>query len=132
MGVLDDPGVRRRIADFHVRLRGIQHTANRTLTALSRGQTPGPESSISKLVMAPLAQELASFAVELQGMAGADLDAGFGFQEAYLSSPGFRLAGGSDEIMRNILSERVLGLPAEPRADKGMPFKDIPTCPAKA
>ena len=85
-----------------------------------------------ELGMTAVSLPTASFAVELQGMAGVDLDAGFGFQEAYLSSPGFRLAGGTDEIMRNILSERVLGLPAEPRADKGMAFKDIPTGPAKS
>jgi alkylation response protein AidB-like acyl-CoA dehydrogenase len=124
---LEDAGVRQRIADFYVRLRGIQHTSNRTLTALSRGQTPGPEASIGKLVLAPLGQQLASFAVELQGQAGADMDPEFGFQEAYLSSPGFRIAGGTDEIMRNIIAERVLRLPAELRADKGMAFKDIAT-----
>jgi acyl-CoA dehydrogenase len=123
---LEDSWVRHRIAEFHVRLRGVEHTANRTLTALSRGTTPGPESSIGKLVTAPLGQELAGFAVELQGMAGAAMDDA-GFQDAYLASPGIRLAGGTDEIMRNILAERVLRLPPEPRADKDMAFRDIPT-----
>jgi acyl-CoA dehydrogenase len=49
------------------------------------------------------------------------------FQQSVLFSPGVRLAGGTDEVMRNILAEQVLGLPQEPRADKGMAFQDIPT-----
>ncbi len=49
------------------------------------------------------------------------------FQQALLSSPALRIAGGTDEILRNIIAERVLGLPADIRADKDMAFKDIPT-----
>ncbi len=123
---LESDDVRQRIADFHVRLRGVEHCANRTLTALSKGSTPGPEASIGKLVMAPLGQQLASFAVDLQGLAGGALDEDFDFQRAFLGSPAMRLAGGTDEILRNILAERVLRLPPEPRADKGMAFQDIP------
>jgi alkylation response protein AidB-like acyl-CoA dehydrogenase len=124
---LEDPSVRQRIAEFHVRLRGVQHAGARMLTALSRGQTPGPEASIGKLVLGPLGQEIASFGVELQSMAGGDCDPTFGFQDAYLTAPGMRIAGGTDEIMRNILAERVLRLPPEPRMDKDVPFREIPT-----
>ena len=124
---LEDPAVRQRIAEFHVRLRGVQHTGARLVTALSRGQTPGPEASIGKLVLGPLGQEMASFGVELQSMAGGDCDPTFGYQDAYLSAPGMRIAGGTDEIMRNILAERVLRLPPEPRMDKDVPFREIPT-----
>ncbi|MBW2698305.1 MAG: acyl-CoA dehydrogenase, partial [Deltaproteobacteria bacterium] len=80
-----------------------------------------------------VAQEMASFAIELQGAAGAlDRDAaaqGGDWQGRYLAIPGLRIAGGTDEILRNIISERVLGLPPESRADKGIAFKDIPTGP---
>ena len=129
---LDDTAVRQRLADFYVRGQGLRYTGYRTLTALSRGQTPGPENSISKLIGASLGQEMAALACELQGCAGALNDqtgspAGGFFQEQWLSAPGMRIAGGTDEIMRNIIAERVLKLPGEIRADKGVAFQDIPT-----
>ncbi len=123
---IEDGAVRQQIADFYIRSSGLKYTGYRTLTALSKGTTPGPESSIGKLVGAPLNQELASFAIELQGFAGsAQGDA----QDAYLGSPGLRIAGGTDEILRNILAERVLRLPPEPRLDKDTAFRDVPTGP---
>jgi alkylation response protein AidB-like acyl-CoA dehydrogenase len=123
---LEDSAVRQKIADFYIRSSGLKYTGYRTLTALSKGTTPGPESSIGKLVGAPLGQEVAAFAIELQGLAGGALGAA---QEAYLGSPGLRIAGGTDEIMRNILAERVLRLPPEPRLDKDTAFRDVPTGP---
>jgi alkylation response protein AidB-like acyl-CoA dehydrogenase len=129
---LEDPSVRQRIAEFYVALKGLEYTSYRTLTALSRGQTPGPENSIGKMVGAPLRQRMASFAIELQGPAGATLDdeatpqAGV-FQHGWLGAPGLRIAGGTDEILHNIVAERVLGLPGEPRVDKDLAFQDVPT-----
>ena len=98
---------------------------------MSQGQTPGPEASIGKLVAAVMGQEMGEFGMELQGAAGVlsgdDSLADPVWQNTYMSMPGLRLAGGTDEILRNIISERVLGMPGEPRIDKGVPFKDIPT-----
>jgi acyl-CoA dehydrogenase len=128
---IDDAGVRHRIADYYIRANGLKYTNYRTLTALSRGQTPGPEGSIFKLVMAPLNQEIASFGVELQGQAGSLMDESYACQLAYLGTPGLRIAAGTDEILRNIIAERVLQLPGEPRVDKGIPFKDVPTGPPR-
>jgi hypothetical protein len=59
-------------------------------------------------------------------MAGGEMDPKHCFQQGYLKSPSLRLAGGTDEILRNVLAERVLRLPKEPRADAGIPFQDLP------
>ena len=104
------------------------------MTALSRGDTPGPESSINKLVLASKLQDISAFGLDLLGMAGPDASTAMPlegiFEEALLYSPALRIAGGTDEVMRNIIAERVLGLPADIRADKGMPFNKVPTSTA--
>jgi len=132
---LEDSTTRQRIAAYYTRFRAIKLTGNRSLSALSQGKTPGPEASLGKLVGAALAQDMAAFAMELQGTTGGLNDRthtpqGAEWQERYLGMPGLRIAGGTDEILRNIISERVLGLPPEARADKGIPFNEIPTGPA--
>jgi alkylation response protein AidB-like acyl-CoA dehydrogenase len=128
---IEDGGVRRKIADFAVRRNGLKFTGQRGLSALSQGQTPGPEASIGKLVGAIMGLEMGAFGMELQGAAGVlsgdDSLADPAWQQTYMAMPGLRLAGGTDEILRNIISERVLGMPGEPRMDKGKPFKDIPS-----
>lgn len=129
---IEDSAVRQRLADFYIKSKGLQYTGYRTLTALSQGQTPGPEGSIGKAVGAPLAQQMAAFALELQGALGALHDEASVpqdglWQEAYLASPGLRIAGGTDEILKNIIAERVLRLPPEVRVDKDRPFRDIPS-----
>jgi alkylation response protein AidB-like acyl-CoA dehydrogenase len=128
--------VRQTLADFYIRSKGLQYTGYRTLSALSRGATPGPEGSIGKAVGAPLGQEMASFAMELQGVMSAVNDESASpqeglWQEMYLGTPGIRIAGGTDEILKNIIAERVLRLPPEQRVDKDRPFRDIPTGSAK-
>jgi alkylation response protein AidB-like acyl-CoA dehydrogenase len=131
---IENSGVRQRLAELWIRSRGLQYTGYRTLTALSRGKTPGPEASIGKLVGARLGQELSAFALDLEGMAGGmmagEAPGETSFQEAYLGAPGMRIAGGTDEILRNIIAERVLRLPPEPRVDKTIAFKDVPSGPA--
>ncbi len=127
-----DPAVRAKLADWYCQESGLKYTSWRTLSALSRGETPGPENSIGKLVGAPKAQDMASFAIDLQEMAGAIRDpklseAAAMYQETYMAIPGLRIAGGTDEIMANIIAERVLGLPQDVRVDKGIPFSEVPT-----
>ncbi|MBW2290954.1 MAG: acyl-CoA dehydrogenase family protein [Deltaproteobacteria bacterium] len=128
---IEDGGVRRAIADFAVKRSGLKYTGQRGLSALSQGQTPGPEASIGKLIAAVMGQEMGAFGMELQGSAGVlsgkDSLLDPVWQNTYLAMPGLRLAGGTDEILRNIIAERVLGMPGEPRMDKGKAFKDIPT-----
>ena len=129
---LEDRAIRAKLADWYVQESGLKYTGYRSMTALSRGAIPGPENSIGKLVGAPKNQEMAAFCIDLLEEHGAMWDpnvseaAGL-YQLAYMSSPGLRIAGGTDEIMANIIAERVLGLPQDMRADKGLPFNKVPT-----
>jgi alkylation response protein AidB-like acyl-CoA dehydrogenase len=125
----DDGSFRAAFADWYVRTRGVQLTRYRTLTAMSRGQQPGPEAAIGKLVTAAELQEMSRRLVEAQGPYGLIDDEAAAIFEGtvhhdLLHAAGIRIAGGTDEILRNILAERVLGLPAEPRADKDVPFSE--------
>lgn len=129
---LSDAALRARIADWYVQEAGLKYTGYRSLTALSRGALPGPENSIGKLVGAPKMQAMASYLMDLLGASGAIADENLAvkagiIQRAYMGAPGLRIAGGTDEIMANIIAERVLGLPQEPRLDKGIPFNEVPT-----
>jgi alkylation response protein AidB-like acyl-CoA dehydrogenase len=129
---LADAGVRERLADWYVKRQGLRWTRFRVMTALSRGETPGPENSIGKLVAAAQAQDMAAFAMDLMDMGGMVSDPELvpmraAFQDAVLSTPGSRIAAGTDEILKNIIAERVLGLPADIRVDKDQAFKDLPT-----
>jgi alkylation response protein AidB-like acyl-CoA dehydrogenase len=137
MRAIDDSRVRSRLASFAIRDSGLRFTAFRSISALSRGEQPGPENSIGKLVWASMMQEVARFALDLQGEAGLLNDGAVApargeFQVMLMRSCGMRIAGGSDEVMRNIIAERVLGLPADIRADKNVPFDQIPTAGPEA
>ncbi len=129
---IQDRAVRERIAEWYAQSAGLTYTRFRTITALSRGETPGPENSIGKVVTASMQQGIAGFGMDLLGMAGAVMDESLApmhalFQDALLSSPGMRIAGGTDEILRNIIAERVLGLPGDVRVDKDRPFNQLPS-----
>ncbi len=129
---LKDQGFRDKLADWYVQSEGLKFTRFRTMTALSRGQTPGPESSIGKIISANQLQELANTAVEMEDQYGILVDpdqapAEAAFQQSLMWAPGLRIAGGTDEILKNIIAERVLGLPGDVRVDKDVAFKDMPT-----
>ncbi len=120
LGCADDPLVRQRLADAYVRTQVARYTNQRAMAKVRAGQLPGPEMSIGKLALTQNFQVVADM---LAAMLGPRLVAETGewgtyaWAELVLGVPGFRIAGGTDEVMRNIVGERVLGLPEEPRAD---------------
>lgn len=129
---IENKAVREQVADFYVRSQGIKNIQFRTLTALSKGQSPGPEASIAKYVNANKYQQISALGMDLQGMAGIITDPDIVgdnvmFQNGYMQSPGMRIAGGTDEIMLNIIAERVLSLPQDIRVDKKIAFNQLPT-----
>jgi alkylation response protein AidB-like acyl-CoA dehydrogenase len=128
---IDDRNVRSKLANWAVKASGLKYTSFRAMSALSRGERPGPENSIGKLVAGSMIQDVAMYALDLQGAAGVlsgeQAELAGKFQAMLLRAPGTRVEGGTDEIMRNIIAERVLGLPGDIRVDKDMPFNQIPT-----
>ncbi len=129
---IDDRATRSKLASWAVKASGLKYTSYRAISALSKGERPGPENSIGKLVAGIMMQDIATYAMDLEGASGMLTDpdvaeAGGQFQAMLLSSPSIRIAGGTDEILRNIIAERVLGLPGDIRVDKDVPFNKIPT-----
>ncbi len=126
---LENKAVRDRIATWHCEQSGLHFTKLRVQSALSRGETPGPENSITKIVSANKLQGIGSYGMDLMDMGGILVDQegqDDSFYGAWLSAPGLRIAGGTDEILRNIIAERVLGMPGDMRVDKAIPFTEVP------
>lgn len=128
----EDPAFAAQLASFYAEAEGFRIFGLRMLSKLSRGEMPGPEAAVGKLVWSRHVQDLSSAAVDLIDAYGLIDDPELAplkavFQARLMWSPGLRIGGGTDEILRNIIAERVLGLPADIRADKGVAFRDIPT-----
>ena len=127
LGISDDPVVRQQLADVYIRARLHAATVAKVARATASGDKPGPAGSLGKLIASDNLVRIGNAAA---GMLGSALvaDTGewgeFAWSEHVLGAPGYRLAGGTDEIQRNIIAERVLGLPAEHRADKA-PFSQL-------
>jgi alkylation response protein AidB-like acyl-CoA dehydrogenase len=129
LGRLNDPDVRRMLADVHINERVAEIAALRDRARQRSGHPPGPEGSLRKLHWVR-GMALAAHAAEaLLGprLAADTQEPGtFAWTEHVLGAPGYRIAGGTDEIQRNIIAERLLGLPAEPRTDRDRPWRDVP------
>jgi len=122
--------VRQSLASCLVSKCAQENFTSRMLTVLAKGKTLGSEASILKLMSCRLNQELSAYLMGLYEENGAVIDDATHplmqrLFDAYLWAPGLRIAGGADEILMNIIGERALGLPGEPRLDKGKAFKDL-------
>jgi len=129
MGATDDPVMRQRLMQVYTHHR-IEGFVNRRAADLRRaGAAAGPEGSLGKLLWTEGMNQMSDVVSHLLG-AHLVADTGtwgtYEWGEHVLGAPGYRIAGGSDETQRNIIGERVLGLPGEPRVDKDLPWRDIP------
>ena len=129
-GMNSDPVVRQELVKVLALARCARWTAQRAAAARALGRPPGPEGSLGKLatsVIARAASQVHGLIAGATGMlAGDDAPLGGIITEIFVSVPSQSIAGGTDEIQRNILAERVLGLPKEPAVDRDMPFRQVP------
>ena len=137
----DDPATRRELVRLWAEVEAMRLTALRATENMKAG-TPGPEGSTGKLAWADLNKEVTSFTVAMLGLDGATIPEGYALepttydtregervmspQRQFLRARANSIEGGTSEIMRNIIGERVLGLPGEPRVDKDLPWKEVP------
>jgi alkylation response protein AidB-like acyl-CoA dehydrogenase len=128
-GRISDPTVRQELAKLLILARTTDWTARRARAAQQQGKPQGPEGSLGKLAASHVARAAARVHTLISGadamLAGTDGPHDGIIAEILVSVPAVSIAGGTDEIQRNIIAERVLEMPKEPRFDKG-PFRDIP------
>ena len=124
----NDPIVREMLADLYINTKIQGYTGQRAMDKIRAGQTPGPEMSIGKMALVDNQKRMNDLVSHVLG-AKLQADTGewgtYAWSQLLLGAPGMRIAGGSDEVMRNIVSERVLGLPKDAGIDSKSPFKDL-------
>jgi alkylation response protein AidB-like acyl-CoA dehydrogenase len=129
-GRASDPVVRQEIAKLLTMAKAAEWTALRARAAQAQGRQQGPEGSLGKLVSSHVARAAARVHTLISGadamLTGEDAAMGGLIAEILVSVPAGSIAGGTDEIQRNIISERVLEMPKEPRTDNDRPFRDVP------
>jgi alkylation response protein AidB-like acyl-CoA dehydrogenase len=118
-----DPAVRHQLGELSTDLLAIRFTGYRTLSGLERGQIPGPEAGLAKITAVSSAIKAGEMIADVLGPEALREDGEWWYMISFL--PGLKSAGGTEEILRNTVGERVLGLPAEPRLDKGIPFSEL-------
>ena len=129
-GAIDDPAIRQDIARLLILSKSAEWTARRARTAQEQGRPQGPEGSLGKLVSSHVARAAARLHTQMSGpdalLTGEDGPMDGVIAEILVSVPATSIAGGTDEIQRNIIAERVLKMPKEPSVDTGKPFRDVP------
>jgi alkylation response protein AidB-like acyl-CoA dehydrogenase len=118
-----DPDVRRRLGEITTELLAVRFNGYRALTTLSRGQIPGPEAGLAKVTLVNAGIAVGDLIADVLGPEALDKDSEWSYMVSFL--PGLKSAGGTEQILRNTIGERVLGLPPEPRLDKGIPFSEL-------
>jgi alkylation response protein AidB-like acyl-CoA dehydrogenase len=118
-----DKAVRKRLGELSTDLLSLRFASYRTLTALAKGQIPGPEAGLAKVTTVNAAVAAGDLIADVRGPEALDEDAEWAYMISFL--PGLKSAGGTEAILRNTIGERVLGLPPEPRLDKGIPFSEL-------
>jgi alkylation response protein AidB-like acyl-CoA dehydrogenase len=125
-----DPVIRQEIAKVLIMARSAEWTARRARAAQAAGRPQGPEGSLGKLAASYIARACNRVHTMMSGadamLTGADSPMGGVIAEILVSTPAISIAGGTDEIQKNIISERVLNMPKEPRIDTDRPFRDVP------
>ncbi len=129
LGRSEDPVVRQDFARIYSLLEIARYTGLRAKAAAALGHGPGPEVSTGKLMASKIVVALRDAGLALEGphgmLMGDSAPLGGMLQLLALFSPAVSIAGGTDQVQRNIIGERVLGLPSEPRPDKELPFRDL-------
>jgi alkylation response protein AidB-like acyl-CoA dehydrogenase len=118
-----DPDARRRLGEVITELLAVRFNGYRALTMLSRGQIPGPEAGLAKVTMVNAAIAATDLGADLVGPDALEADSEWSYLISFL--PGLKSAGGTEQVLRNTIGERVMGLPPEPRLDKGVPFSEL-------
>ena len=118
-----DAGIRQRLGDVITEMLAVRFNGYRALTALARGQIPGPEAGLAKVTLVNAAIAATDLGADVVGPDALDADSEWSYLISFL--PGLKSAGGTEQILRNTIGERVLGLPPEPRLDKGVPFSEL-------
>ena len=125
-----DPVVRQEIAKLMTMARCAEWTARRARAAQAEGRPQGPEGSLGKLAASYIARAANQVHTMISGadamLTGKDGPMNGTIAEILVSTPAISIAGGTDEIQKNIISERVLNMPKEPRIDTDRPFRDVP------
>jgi alkylation response protein AidB-like acyl-CoA dehydrogenase len=124
-----DPLVRQALAAFHARESALRYLSYRSRTALSQGRPLGPESSVAKLANGVMRTEMADLALAALGpaglLAGEDAPDDGMWADWFVANLASRIGGGTDQVQRNVVAERVLGLPREPAVDREVPFRQL-------
>jgi alkylation response protein AidB-like acyl-CoA dehydrogenase len=123
-GAAEDPEVRHRFGELAADFIALRFTGYRMLTTLQQGRIPGPEGGLAKVTTIKAAIEAGELLADTLGPDALSLEAG-AWGKLIADLPGLKSAGGTEEILRNMVGERVLGLPPEPRLDKGLPFSEL-------